>query len=115
MKTLFWRVLIELRPVEEKSAGGILIGGRDQEAELLQTCVGRVLELGPLAFATKTNSGADYAVHKDDVTVGTWVLMSKKIGVPIEFKDGRRVQLINDYEILATLTEEEAMSIKAYL
>lgn len=115
MKPLFWHVLIEMRPPEEKSKGGIVLTADIQEADLHLCPVGRVADLGPLAFKTKTSGGHDYAVHANDVTVGTNVLVARKIGVPIKMRDGRYYQLVNDYEILAVLTDDEAENVRAYV
>lgn len=115
MKPLFWHVLIEMPNPEEKTDSGIILTGDIQEANLHMNPVGQVVELGPMAFKTKTSGGNDYSIHKDDVTVGTWVLVSRKIGVPVKTKDGKFYQLVNDYEILAVLTPEEAKNVRAYV
>lgn len=115
MKPLFWHIIIDLKKPEEKSAGGIVLSDSIQEANLALTCVGRVSAIGPMAFSTKTAGGHDYSVHKEDIQIGTWVLVSRKIGVPLRHRDGRVQQIVNDYEIMAVLTEEEAMNIKEYI
>lgn len=115
MKPLFWHILIDLKKPEEKTAGGIVLSEGIKEAELALTVVGQVSAIGPMAFTTKTPGGHDYSVHADDVKIGTWVLVSRKIGVPLRQRDGRFQQLVNDYEIMAVLTEEEAANIKAYI
>lgn len=114
IKPLFWNVLLEIKKPEEKSAGGIIIAEQVQEKEQLLTMVGRVVELGAMAFKTKTNGGHDYSVHADDVKPGAWVLTARKFGVPIRTRDGRTYQLCNDYEIIAVISEEEAAQIRGY-
>lgn len=116
MKPLFWHILIALRQPQEQSVGGIVMPDQIKEAEAALTPVGQVVAIGPMAFATKTTGGHDYAIHKEDVQVGTWVMVSRKIGVPFRMKDGRYYQLINDYEIMGTFASEaEAAEIKAYI
>lgn len=126
MKPLFWNVLLEIKPPETKSAGGIIFSEDVQEREAMLTMVGKVVELGPMAFKTKTSGGHDYRVHHPDYTVegfegapqvgvGSYVLISRKFGIPIRMKDGATYQLCNDYEIIAVITEEEAAKIRGYV
>lgn len=116
MKVLFWHVLLEIKRPEAKTASGIILTDDVQDAESALTMVGRVIEIGPMAFKTKTSGGHDYSLHVDDVKIGDWVLTSRKIGVPIKNKDGRTFQLCNDYEILAAFdNEQEASQVKAYI
>lgn len=115
MKVMFWNVLIEIEKTERMSKGGIALPDDVVEADSLLTTVGKVVDIGPMAFKTKTPGGHDYAVHADDVKPGAWVMVSRKIGVPIKFRDGRVCQLCNDYEILAVLTEDEARMIRGYI
>lgn len=119
MKPMFWNVLIEVRKPEERSAGGIVLQDEIKEKDMLLCPVGKVIAVGPMAFKTKTAGGHDYSVHAQDVVPGTWVLVNRKVGLPIKLRDretgqDRWLQMVNDYEILTPLTEEEASSVVAY-
>lgn len=115
MKTLFWRVLIQMERPELKTTGGIVLPDDVNDADDALRCVGKVVEIGPMAFTAKQASGIDYSLHQGDVKVGDWVLVNRKIGLPIKFKDGRAYQLVNDYEIMAVISEDEAAQIRAYI
>lgn len=114
IKPLFWNVLLEVKAPETKTAGGIILADETREREQLLTMVGRVEALGDMAFKTKTSGGHDYSVHADDVKPGSWVLTSRKFGIPIRTRDGRVFQMCNDYEIIAVISEDEAAQIRGY-
>jgi len=115
IKPLFWNVLLEIKKPEAKSPGGIILADDVLEREQLLTMVGKVVELGPMAFKTKTAGGHDYAVHAADIVPGAWVMTSRKFGVPIRTKDGRVFQMCNDYEIIAVISEDDAQEIRGYI
>ena len=106
MKMLFWRVLIELPKPVEKTAGGIALPDSIlQEREALVS-VGKIVDVGPVAFSAETRGGVDFKVHREDVRVGKWVLIAKYAGQQFE-KDGRKYTIVNDNELLALVDEDE--------
>jgi co-chaperonin GroES (HSP10) len=49
------RILVQLRRVKTKSSGGIQLLGSSKDAEAWNTTVGKVIEIGPLAYRRRDN------------------------------------------------------------
>ena len=99
-----WRVMVAMRPVENKSAGGILLPDKHLDQQQAVATVGYVVALGPTAYdrpevgSVWVQSGnqvltAKYAGQRHDVTI-----------------DGQKVELriINDDEVQGVFPDAEA-------
>lgn len=109
MKMLFWRLLIELPKPVTKTAGGIALPDSVvQEREAL-VAVGKIVDVGPLAFSAKTRGDIDFSVHREQVRVGSWVLLAKYAGQQFD-REGRRYTILNDNELLGLIDEKDVES-----
>ncbi len=116
---LLWRILVcPMRP-RQVSKGGIHIVSESQDAQKHLNYVGRVVKMGPLAGKSEkfarpapeprgvTTWGNESAY---DVNEGDFVIYGRYAGQPLEFK-GVRLLLINDDEVLAKVSDPEALKI----
>ncbi len=111
---LLWRILVE--PLEPpKKVGSFEMPEEVTRAEEILTSIGRVVQMGHFAFKSKTNAGLllDDEPHKPKV--GDYVLHEQYAGHEIKLRDGRKLRVIQDTEILMVMSEDEARQIKAYL
>jgi chaperonin GroES len=98
-----YKVLIDPKPVEEKSRGGIIIPDMTKESEKYAQIEGRIVAVSHLAFTYAT---PDEWVDKKPKP-GDAVLYAKYAGVRVKGKDGKEYVLVNDKDI-AALIEESA-------
>ncbi len=92
-----YRVLIKPDPVEEFTAGGILLRDIDQDAAQRQQQTGDVVELGPDAYKDKRSKWAK---------AGDRVFFSRYEGDIVCGEDGEDYRLINDTAVLAHVSED---------
>lgn len=109
MKVLFWRVLVELPAVEEKSKGGILLPTDVQDAVAATTMIGKVIDMGEFAFKARTSLGYDYASEPNKPKIGDWVVVPKYGSRDLNMADGRKCRLLEDYEILAVTNDPKEL------
>lgn len=96
-----WRMLILPYRGKSKTDGGIYIPDKVLEDGQIQTVVGYVLKQGPLAYKdeSKFPNGA-WCQEKD------WVIFARYAGSRFRI-DGGEVRILNDDEILATISDPE--------
>lgn len=100
---LGWRVMIAMRPVENRTAGGILLPDRHLDQQQAVATVGYVIALGPSAY-DRPELGYRW------VAVGDSVLTAKYAGQRHDVTiDGIRIELriLNDDEIQAVFPPGE--------
>ena len=103
-----WRVLIAPFNPPKKSKGGILLNQKTLEEDAIQTNVGYVLRMGPLAYA-----------DKERYPTGPWceekqcVIFARYAGSRFRLNDEKRaafgseVRILNDDEILGTILDPD--------
>lgn len=106
-RVTLWRILVEKPLPKEKTAGGIILSQSTQEADEAFTCVGKVLQLGPLAYLSRPNEGLNFnhMPAQAKAKVGGYVLFARHAGQPLKFSDpnDKRVWIIlNDTDVLMT-------------
>jgi co-chaperonin GroES (HSP10) len=107
-----WHVLVEpIRP-KEKSAGGIYVPPDAKKAKEIQTTIGIVRDVGPTAFTGKTASGIDLSKFCRDIEgpedlIGCFVSYQRYTGNVYDLKNGRRLIMITDSEILGVVPDPE--------
>lgn len=104
-----WRVLILPFKGKKKTDGGILLPDQAVEREALATVCGYVLKVGPLAYKDPQKFGDPEDQHKNWkpwCQEGDWVIFGRYAGSRFKI-DGGEVRLLNDDEILATITNPE--------
>lgn len=108
-RVALWRVLVEPYEVPTKIGSIELPDEVRQNAGILMT-VGKVVQMGDLAFKSKTKSGMslnDCGVASS-IGVGTWVLYGKYGGQQIHLRDGRKFVVLNDDQIIGPVTDPAA-------
>ena len=98
-----WRLLVMPFKVKEETKGGIIIAQETLDRARTAVQVGYVLKMGDLCY-------------KDDdkyptgpwCKEGDWVLYARYAGSRIDI-DGGEIKILNDDEIIATVTDPEAI------
>ena len=103
-----WRVLIAPFNPPKKSKGGILLNQKTLEEDAIQTNVGYVLRMGPLAYADKERyPTGPWGEEKQ------WVIFARYAGSRFRLNDEKRaafgseVRILNDDEILGTILDPD--------
>lgn len=91
-----WRVMVAMRPVETKSAGGILLPDRHLDQQQAVATVGYIVSSGPAAYNRDELGGQDWCRPGDQVLVAKYAGQRHDVSV-----DGQKVELriINDDEV----------------
>ena len=96
-----WRIALLPYRGAAVTKGGIMLAKETKERTQLATNVGYVLKMGPLAYADE--SKFPYGAW---CQVGNWVIFGRYAGSRIPI-DGGEIRLLNDDEILATVSDPE--------
>lgn len=94
-----WRILILPFQGKKKSGGGVIIPDQVRERESLATVCGYVLRMGPDCYADEDKFSAGPWCKQGD-----WVIFGRYAGSRFKIEGGE-VRLINDDEILATISD----------
>ena len=103
-----WRVLISPFNPPKKSKGGILLNQKTLEEDAIQTNVGYVLRMGPLAYADKERYPTGPWCEEKQ-----WVIFARYAGSRFRLNDEKRaafgseVRILNDDEILGTILDPD--------
>ena len=103
-----WRVLIAPFNPPMKSKGGILLNQKTLEEDAIQTNVGYVLRMGPLAYADKERYPTGPWCEEKQ-----WVIFARYAGSRFRLNDEKRaafgseVRILNDDEILGTILDPD--------
>ena len=103
-----WRVLIAPFNPPKKSKGGILLNQKTLDEDAIQTNVGYVLRMGPLAYADKERYPTGPWCEEKQ-----WVIFARYAGSRFRLNDEKRaafgseVRILNDDEILARILDPE--------
>ena len=99
-----YKVLIEPKPVEERSAGGVLFADMTKDSEKYAQVEGTVITASPLAFTYAT--AAEWkAAGAQPPKPGDRVLYAKFAGVRVKGRDGKEYLLVNDKDLTATVKD----------
>ena len=103
-----WRVLIVPFNPPKKSKGGILLNQKTLDEDAIQTNVGYVLRMGPLAYADKERYPTGPWCEEKQ-----WVIFARYAGSRFRLNDEKRaafgseVRILNDDEILGTILDPD--------
>ena len=103
-----WRVLIAPFNPPKKSKGGILLNQKTLEEDAIQTNVGYVLRMGPLAYADKERYPTGPWCEEKQ-----WVIFARYAGSRFRLNDEKRAafgseaRILNDDEILGTILDPD--------
>ena len=105
IRPFIWQIVIEPKRPRETTESGLLIARSAQEVQEVQTTIGTVVALGPLAFTGKSQSGADMARFSDHITkpadlIGVDVLYQRYTGLNVKLKNGRKLLVLDDTNIM---------------
>jgi len=113
------RMLVQLLQVRTKSRGGILLVDETKDTERVQTMIGKVIAVGPLAFKNR-DTGEDW-------TEGVWLkpgdylrtprFSGDRFTVPHPTEENEHVQfqILNDFEAWGRVKPEYVLSIKQFV
>ena len=120
MKPFGGRVIIQLRRIKKKTAGRIILVEETKEAEKWNNMIGKIVEIGPLAFKNRDTMEpwpeGTWAQVGDYVRVPKWGGDRWEIRVPGEddTEDPVLFMTLNDHELIAKVTSNP-LSFKAYI
>ena len=114
------RVVVQLRRIKKTTASKIILVSETKETEKWQNMIGRVVEIGPLAFKNRETMESwpegSWAQVGDYVRVPKWGGDRWERAVPNEEgnEDPVLFMTINDHELIAKVTDDP-LSFKAYV
>jgi len=114
------RVVVQLRRIKKTTASKIILVSETKETEKWQNMIGRVVEVGPLAFKNRDTMQSwpegSWASVGDYVRVPKWGGDRWEREVPNEEgnEDPVLFMTINDHELIAKVTDDP-LSFKAYV
>jgi co-chaperonin GroES (HSP10) len=114
------RVVVQLRRIKKTTASKIILVAETKETEKWQNMIGRVVEVGPLAFKNRETMESwpegSWAQVGDYVRVPKWGGDRWEREVPNEEgnEDPVLFMTINDHELIAKVTDDP-LSFKAYV
>ena len=97
------RVLVRPDNIETKTEGGIFLTEKTVERQQIATVLGYVLKTGDLAYQDENKFP-----NGPWCKAGDWVLFGRYAGSRFEI-DGGEVKILNDDEIIAKVSEPEAI------
>ena len=96
-----WRILVLPFRMGEKTKGGILVGQEALDRQQVASQCGNVLAMGPHCYKDKERYPEGPWCKVDD-----WVIFARYAGSRIQIEGGE-IRLLNEDEILATVTNPE--------
>jgi chaperonin GroES len=100
----YWRVLVMPVRAKKMSKGGIAIPAEAQKNAEYLNYIGKIVAFGPLAYKSERFAGVERPA------VGSFVIYGRYAGQPMKHR-GVKFVLINDDEILARVSDPEALQI----
>lgn len=114
VQAILWRILIQPLPPLQRNAGGVIeLPDQVQNADATLTAIGRVLQLGHFAFKSTTQAGLALSEEPFKPKVGDYVLHETYAGQEIRLRDGMKLRMLLDTEILAIVKDPD--EIKNYI
>ena len=111
------RILVQMRlPKRKMTSSGIILAAETVDTEKAQNPIGKVVAIGPLAF--KKRDTMESWPEGSWVEVGDYVRVPRWTGdrweIPINQDDVVQFMLMNDHEVIATVTGDP-LAMKAFL
>ena len=95
-----WKILVLPYRGQGKTKGGIHLTKETVDKETLATVGAYVVKCGPLCYSGD-KYGAPWCQEKD------WVLIGRYAGARFKLEDGEEVRIINDDEVIATISNPD--------
>lgn len=93
-----YKLLVALPAKEETTEGGIVLASETAERERISSIVGRVIDMGPDAYAGERFPNGPYC------EIGDWIIMRAYAGTRLKFR-GEEYRLINDDSVDAVVAD----------
>ena|SRR5580765_6994577 len=111
------RILVQIKRVKRKSAGGLVLVEETKETEKWNTQVAKVIALGPLAF--RKRDSMEFWPEGTWANMGDFIRAPKYGGdrfeVPVPAEDEPALfMVINDFEVIAKITGDP-LTMKAFI
>lgn len=109
-------ILVQMRLPKRTTASGIILTNETQDFDQYQTMIGRVLDLGPIAFCDRATmkrwSGFEWAEAGSFVYVPRYTNNSRLI----QFGDQNiELRFVKDLDVIARLDSQAVRTLKAYI
>jgi co-chaperonin GroES (HSP10) len=95
-----WRILVLPYRGKTQTSGGIHLPDKVLDDSQIQTVVGYVLKVGPLAYKDKEKFSEPWCQEKD------WIIFARYAGSRFRIEGGE-VRILNDDEVLASIADPE--------
>lgn len=109
-----WRLLIDPIEIETHSKEGIELPDRVIELQEYKRYIGKVIDIGPLAFCNNQFKDADGQYHRP-CEVGDWIIYGRHTGAEVitesEGDKIRHMRLINDDQVLGLVNDVAQVTI----
>lgn len=105
-----WRILLE--PYIPRKLGLIERPTDVDNAERIISKVGRILQVGCFAYASKTASGLDLCKAREQAKIGEYWLHEMYAGQEVHLRSGHILRLMTDTELLMRIDDPDL--IKGY-
>jgi co-chaperonin GroES (HSP10) len=118
VKPLGARILIQLKSIKKASKGGIILVDETRDTERVQSMIGKVIAIGPLAFKNRETATAwpegTWCEIGDYVRVPRW--SGDRFTVPNDTDDDEvNFSILNDFELWATVNPDKVLEMKAFI
>tara|TARA_R110001599_G_scaffold286590_1_gene489131 strand:- start:272 stop:622 length:351 start_codon:yes stop_codon:yes gene_type:complete len=113
MKATGESVIVRPFKMEEKTSGGIIVSDKNKRHSS-NFSIGQITQIGPLAFERERWLERDFNISNPLVAkVDDYVLCAKHSGYDIKIS-GEVIRVCLPADVLAILTEEEALSLTTW-
>lgn len=99
-----WGILVE--PYIPRYSGSLVLTDSIDSAERICSKIGRILQIGPLAFMSKTSSGLDLSTVRRP-QVGEYYLFEMYAGQEMKTRGGHDLRLVSDTELKFRVSDPE--------
>lgn len=112
-----WKIILRMMDVEEKTESGIILHNQTiKDSEYMQY-VGRVIDVGPLAFTANNFREHENLQPVRTCEIGDWIVINRHGGQEALCYEGEgnrmvRYRIINDDNILAVANDPKKLAVK---
>lgn len=107
LRPMEFNVVVEMDPVEEKTAGGIILPTSKTDRDKLAAEEGTLVALSPLAFTYE-----EWPEAEAKPAIGDRVLIARYAGA-IHERDGKTFRILKDRDIVAVVEQQPAFAAAA--
>lgn len=115
IRVALWYVLIAPVAPKTESEGGIAMPTEALRAESHLISIGKILDMGDLAYKSKTPGGLDLALDSRRPSIGDFVLFQQYAGTTMKMRDGRTLVILTDTEVIGVIPAEVVPQVQFYL